>query len=327
MESLLSHFKQFKVSRGFNYRYFFSPATSGKPTLLFIHGFPSLAIDWHHQITFFKAKGYGIVVPDMLGYGGTDKPEEYTEYLHSLLAQDLVDILDHEEVTNAIAIGHDWGARTNSSLAHFHPDRFIGFGFLAVGYTAPNTSVTYDELQAQMTQFIGYNPYGYWEFFASPDAAETIPKHIESFWDLLQAKDTRLWRHNMCPPGATRVFVESDTRTPRDPALAQVQKIHDKEFAKGGFRGPLNYYRVAISAEELEDAKKAPLENYIVQKPVYLGCTERDEICVPIIAQTAARQFCPQATIETFDTGHWVLLDVPNDVNLALEKWINSIIA
>jgi pimeloyl-ACP methyl ester carboxylesterase len=108
MESLLSSFKQFKVTRGFNYHYYFSPATSGKPTLLLIHGFPSLAIDWHNQITFFKAKGYGLVVPDMLGYGGTDKPEEYTEYLHTLLAQDLVDILDHEEVTDAIAVGHDW---------------------------------------------------------------------------------------------------------------------------------------------------------------------------------------------------------------------------
>ena len=108
MESLLSSFKQLKVSRGLSYHYFYSPAASGKPTLLLIHGFPSLAVDWHNQITYFKAKGYGLVVPDMLGYGGTDKPEEYTQYLHSLLARDLIDILDHEEVTNVIAVGHDW---------------------------------------------------------------------------------------------------------------------------------------------------------------------------------------------------------------------------
>lgn len=78
----------------------------------------------------------------------------------------------------------------------------------------------------------------------------------------------------MCPPGAIRVFIESDSRTPRDPALDQVsahefelglrfliprqlRRIHEKEFAKGGFSAPLNYYKVAISAEELEDSKRA----------------------------------------------------------------------
>ena len=30
-----------KVSRGFNYHYYFSPPVSGKPMSLFLHGFPS----------------------------------------------------------------------------------------------------------------------------------------------------------------------------------------------------------------------------------------------------------------------------------------------
>ncbi|RXW19532.1 hypothetical protein EST38_g6344 [Candolleomyces aberdarensis] len=263
----------------------------------------------------------------MLGYGGTDKPEEYTQYLHSLLAQDLVDLLDHEAVTDVIALGHDWGSRTASALAHLHPDRFIGFGFFAVGYSAPNTSTTYDQLQAQLTQLLGYNNFGYWEFFASPDAGEVILKHTESFWDILYTKDTRTWLYNMCPPGAIRVFIETDSRTPRDPAMDQLHRIYDKEFAKAGFGGPLNYYKIAVSAEELEDGKKVPLENYKVQKPVFIGCTKRDVICLPALAQATARQFCPQATIETFDAGHWVLAQAPNEVNSALEKWINSIVA
>jgi pimeloyl-ACP methyl ester carboxylesterase len=106
--SLLPNFKDTTVSRGLNYHYYFSPPASGKPTLLLVHGFPSLAVDWHPQINYFKQKGYGLVVPDQLGYGGTDKPKESSAYVHSRLAQDLVDILDHENVTDVIAIGHDW---------------------------------------------------------------------------------------------------------------------------------------------------------------------------------------------------------------------------
>lgn len=105
---LLSNFKDTTVSRGLNYHYYFSPPASGKPTLLLVHGFPSLAVDWHPQINYFKGKGYGLVVPDQLGYGGTDKPKESKAYVHSRLAQDLVDIIDHENVTDVIAIGHDW---------------------------------------------------------------------------------------------------------------------------------------------------------------------------------------------------------------------------
>lgn len=108
MESLQTGFKEVQVSRGHKYRYYFSSPESGNPTLLLAHGFPSLAIDWRYQIAYFKAKGYGLVVPDMLGYGGTDKPADYKEYLHTLLAKDLVDILDHEKLSNVIAIGHDW---------------------------------------------------------------------------------------------------------------------------------------------------------------------------------------------------------------------------
>lgn len=97
-----------KTSRGTNYHYYYSPPHTGQPTVLLVHGFPSLAVDWHPQIAYFQDKGYGVVAPDQLGYGGTDKPKESEAYVHSHLAKDMVDILDHEKLTDVIAIGHDW---------------------------------------------------------------------------------------------------------------------------------------------------------------------------------------------------------------------------
>jgi len=60
------------------------------------------------QVEFFKEKGYGLIVPDMLGYGGTSIPTDPTAYKHTLLAKDVLDILDAEKVQQAIVIGHDW---------------------------------------------------------------------------------------------------------------------------------------------------------------------------------------------------------------------------
>lgn len=101
-------YKNFTVSRGFKYTYYASPAKAGKPTLLFCHGFPSTARDWRCFVPFFQTRGYGLIVPDMLGYGGTDKPTDPAAYLSRAMSRDLVDLLDAEGVDTAIAIGHDW---------------------------------------------------------------------------------------------------------------------------------------------------------------------------------------------------------------------------
>jgi len=66
-------------------------------------------------VTFFRGKGYGLIVPDMLGYGGTSKPTNPAFYSNGL-ARDLVDILDAEGIKQAIFIGHDWYVRLTTYL-------------------------------------------------------------------------------------------------------------------------------------------------------------------------------------------------------------------
>jgi|SRR5712675_2086815 len=104
----LSDYKKLTVSRGLTYNYYYSKAEEGKPYLTLFHGFPSSSWDWKNQVAYFKAKGFGLVVPDLLGYGGTDKPLDPKKYVPSGMAQDVIDILDAEGIEKAVAIGHDW---------------------------------------------------------------------------------------------------------------------------------------------------------------------------------------------------------------------------
>lgn len=187
-----SLFKDFTTSRGYKYHYYFvRAADASKPTLAFLHGFPSSAQDWRKIVPAFKEKGYGLVVPDMLGYGGTDKPVETESYILSHLAKDIVDILDAEKVENVIAIGHDWsvpflysphtgistlirlslrgrGSGVVSRLAPLFQDRFIGFAFLALGYFLPAPDFDIDQSLAYTKEQFGYELYGYWKCVLAP---------------------------------------------------------------------------------------------------------------------------------------------------------------
>lgn len=72
-------YKDVKTSRGFNYHYYHAPAKGDNLTVLFVHGFPNTSRDWRLIAPLFQEQGYGVVVSDMLGYGGTDKPTDYHE--------------------------------------------------------------------------------------------------------------------------------------------------------------------------------------------------------------------------------------------------------
>lgn len=104
-----SLYKDVKTTRGYSYHYYVTAGKdSSKPTILFLHGFPCSAQDWRKVVPYFEEAGYGVVVPDLLGYGGTDKPAETAEYRLSGICQDVVDVLDVEGSNKVIAIGHDW---------------------------------------------------------------------------------------------------------------------------------------------------------------------------------------------------------------------------
>lgn len=113
-------YKSRRTSRGYNYSYYYSAPSGSKPTLIFLHGFPSTSNDWHYQVAYFKSEGYGLIVPDMLGYGGTDKPLEVEAYVGSGLARDVVEIMDAEGVQRGVAVAHDWYIPLSESLCTMH---------------------------------------------------------------------------------------------------------------------------------------------------------------------------------------------------------------
>lgn len=192
-----SNYKDTQTCRGLKYHYYFSPAQASKPTILFIHGFPSTSRDWTKQVAHFQPLGYGIVVPDLLGYGGTDKPRNHEAYRASLMTRDVIDILDAEGLKQVVVISHDWcvlssavgcrpshhefiihrGTWFTSRLMNFFPERFHGTAFLASGYMAP-LAWDYEKMNADSKRELGYDVMGYHSFMASEGADKLMEDHV-----------------------------------------------------------------------------------------------------------------------------------------------------
>ncbi|KAJ7637854.1 Alpha/Beta hydrolase protein [Mycena rosella] len=174
-------YKHVKTQRGLTHSYYFSPLTAGKQVLLFYHGFPSSSDTWREQVSFFKPLVYGFVVPDMLGYGDTDKPTDPKLYIGTGLAQDVADIFAAEGLTQVIAIGHDWGSYLVSRLLNSHSSRVAACAFVGLGYLAPDSSYRYAVTHPEFTiQMVGYDNTAYVRFFIQPDAAEIIEKNARA---------------------------------------------------------------------------------------------------------------------------------------------------
>ncbi|KAH7555147.1 hypothetical protein BM1_07808 [Bipolaris maydis] len=78
------------------------------------------------------SSGYHILIPDLLGYGDTAKPEDPTAYSSKSMAFDLAEILAAEGITHTIVIGHDWGSFLGQRLYFWAPERVAGLVMLNV---------------------------------------------------------------------------------------------------------------------------------------------------------------------------------------------------
>src|SRR6266550_8557399 len=93
----------------------------GTPVVL-LHGFPDSGRLWRHQVPALTGAGYRVIVPDMRGYGRSDKPEAVEAYSLMHIAGDVIAILADLNVPRAHVVGHDWGAALAWALATFRPD-------------------------------------------------------------------------------------------------------------------------------------------------------------------------------------------------------------
>jgi len=107
-------------------------AGTGTPVVL-LHGFPQTRHMWRH-VAADLAHDHRVVVPDLRGYGDSDKPAATSPdvYAKRTMAADVVALADALEIDRFALVGHDRGALVAFRAALDHPDRVSHLGILDV---------------------------------------------------------------------------------------------------------------------------------------------------------------------------------------------------
>ncbi|KAM0231228.1 hypothetical protein ACHAPO_008606 [Fusarium lateritium] len=319
--------KTLVTTDGRKYTYDTVPAQDNKPTVLLIHGYPVTRHDWKYQIEDLSAAGYGVIAPDCLGYGDSDKPLEVEAYKLKGISNHIAEILDKEGLNKVIGVGHDWGAGVLSRVAVWHPDRLEKIVFMSVGYNQPGNFLDVDAINANSLKATGKMPFGYWYFFNSPDAPSLAASHIESFFSLVFPTDNLKWIDNIGALGSARAWLNNNTTTPLPSYMTEEDRTAWIEaFSKpNATTGSMNYYKALLRGVNDEDEAILTDENRTLRVPVLTIGGAQDLITRPEHQRMTTESFSAAGyTDKILDAGHWMIYEDREGVKNALLEFIKE---
>jgi len=96
---------------------------SGDETFLCLHGEPTWSYLYRKMVPGLAEKGR-VVVPDLVGFGRSDKPEETDDYTFASEYGWLEAFVEELNLTGVTLVCQDWGGMLGLSIAARHPERF-----------------------------------------------------------------------------------------------------------------------------------------------------------------------------------------------------------
>ncbi|KAF5575927.1 epoxide hydrolase [Fusarium pseudocircinatum] len=315
--------RRFTARSGNVYSYIYIPPTSQSTTLLFLHGFPSTLTDWVHQIRHFSSEGYGVVAPDLLGYGESSKPSDANAYRLKPMGDEVIELLDHLSLKTIVGIGHDFGATLLSRMATYHPSRWEALVFLAVGPPKLGTPFDVDMINIMTKQYLGYEMLGYIPWLADFTSQDILEKNVEAAMSLVFCRDREEWETWFHPLGKMEEFARQDRRLPIASWYTDdLQKAHLKAFGSNdGYKGVCRWYR--MWKDNLFAPDEQGFEDFHISQPVlFIVPSEPEQSATQ--QQQMLSSWAPNLQTVKLNTSHWIHIQAPSSTNTTIQNFLTS---
>lgn len=321
--------KTFKTSRGYTYSYYTAHGDSTLPTLFFQHGWPDHAQMWKAIASSLRSTKHPMIIPDLLGYAGTDKPTDPAEYNWRAMTTDLMEIIDTEKVDKVISVGHDWGAACAARLYNYNPSRVVGMVLLNVAYMQPSRQPFNLDATNQMTEkLFGYPFFSYWHLFTAEDGSEVLKANLDRLYHAMHGSADTM-KQLFTGPNAMREYLTNgglDIKLRPYAEDAHFKQAFIDRMTRDGFEGPQCWYKATTENVQYECDKDLPEGVDKVEVPLlYIGAKD-DAVCRPETMYPAIQSgLLPQLEqTDMLDAAHWVPYEVPEEVVSSMKKWLGT---
>lgn len=299
-----------------------TPSEPCKDTVLLMHGFPDLGFGWRYQIPYLMSLGYRVIVPDSLGFGKTDAPDDPVFYTFKSVGDDIAELVRSIVPTGRIIIGgHDWGGTLVCRMAVWHKDLVKAVFAVGISYTPFLTE--YVDL-AEIVES-GAQPYsGYQLQFRGKRVEEKIKgrEGLKLFFSAM------FW--GKTPSGELGFSLTDGLLFDKLPLLNRPEILSAKEFEfyvneynRHGIHGPLNWYR--NKKFNFDDEKElAETNSFAIDVPVLLIKPTGDGIITDEEMEGFHLQF-PRLTIRKSNSTHWAMIEAHEDVNSNIADFLRTL--
>lgn len=317
--------------------YYLTAGPSTGPLLIFVHGWPGLAVTWTPQLQALSALGYFCVAADTHGYGRSTTSRNVLDYSLEPLVADQLALLSHLNRSAAVWIGHDWGSPIVWSLAAHHPSVCLGIANLCVPYRTLELGLV--ELLTSVNRDIypeDEYPYGQWDYQAY---YEQSADKATAFFDADVGASIKILFVKGDPagygkPARTAAVIKHGgwlggvEKAPDIPLSATVldAEMHrelTEALTRTGFWGATAYY---LNHDVNRRYNLREGSDWTLKMPVLFVEARLDHVCATACSTVAEpmRKYCVDLTEVSVEAGHWVGLEKPEEVNAGLVKWLQE---
>ena len=239
------------------------------PLVLMLHGFPDTAHTWDDLRSRIAAKGYRAVSPFMRGYHPTAIPDRDAD--QETLAADALALVDVLGASEAIVVGHDWGASAAYGAAALGPERVKKLFVLAIPHPAA--------LKPTLKKLWGVRHFAVYKL---PGAAERFARNDFAALPEICRRWSPSWR----------------------PDPSEFAPVRASFSNRASLNAAFGYYR------KLSPIPSASLKARITVPTVVFAGLD-DPIAEPADYRGAARMFAGDYIVEEVDGGHFMHREHP----------------
>ncbi|GAA6059378.1 hypothetical protein JCM10212_003276 [Sporobolomyces blumeae] len=306
------------------------------PTVLMCHGFPDLWYGWRYQIRDFVSRGWRVICPSQLGYGGSSQPPDLAKYSYKAVAYDMNSILDQCGAGRVVVLGHDWGGMVAWRFADFFPERVIAIASVCTPYLPPaKPGQPYLHLPNLVRSKLPN--FGYQLFFAQEETGPKLNRVAPRFFAGMfneQWKKEKKTGGIAIKEGVMQRIIEGwidqmdKGQEMKEPKSEPEYDYYVAMFQKHGLHCPLNWYRTRrINFVQEQEANLPPFPSTI---PALCLSAAKDDALPPEMANNKAVKACfPGGNLEVRvieEADHWVLQDrrFRDDITKQLAEFVET---